>query len=336
LIKVFAAFTVVFLHSAAPILYQYGKIDAVYWQYGNIYDSAVRMCVPLFFMVGGALLLNANSEPLKIFFKKRFLKVVIPLVVWTIIYVLFNKYILNQDINVFKQIIAGLMFKQYYHLWFLYTIIGLYLFVPFLKIIIHNSPKEMHVYFVVLWLLAVTIIPFINKFSGYSKIPNYMPMMAGYVGYFVLGYLLSKLQVSKKHVYLSVALASLSTMITINGTDYLTHQQNKFDDWFYGYMSVSTFTQAVSYFILLKYLGESSCWKNRKLQTTTIILSSASLGIYLIHPIMLEILMRVGLDVLNGDSTLIMVPLVATLAFFMSFLTVYLMQKIPILKKIVP
>lgn len=337
LIKVVAAFAVVLLHSAAPILYEFGKIDALHWQYGNIYDSAVRMCVPLFFMVSGALLLNQKEEPLKVFLTKRLHKVIIPLIAWSLIYILIKKIFGNQDLNVIQHMFEGLVVKQYFHLWFLYTIIGLYLFVPFLKIIIHNSSKEIHVYFVVLWIVAVSIIPLLNKFAELDiTIPNHMPMMAGYVGYFVLGFLLSQMQLSKKILYIFIVLALISTLFTVVGTDYLTHKQNKFDGWFYGYLSISTLIQSISYFIILKYLGKSSWWENCKLQSAAYIVSSASLGIYLIHPIILEVLKRIGMHALNGNNTLYIVPLVALVTFFISFIIVIIMQKIPVVKKIVP
>jgi surface polysaccharide O-acyltransferase-like enzyme len=294
LIKVVAAFAVVVSHSAGPILNEIGKIDITYWQYGNIYGAAVRMCVPLFFMISGALLLNSKEEPLKVFFKKRFTKVIIPLIAWTFIYILLRKFFGHQDINIFKQMLAGLVTEQYYHLWFLYTIIGLYLFVPFLKIIINHSSHAVQVYFVVLWFIAVAIIPLLNKFSGYT-IPNHMPMMTGHVGYFVLGYLLSKMQISKQTLLIAIVLAFTSTLITIEGTDYLSHNQGKLDDWFYGFTSITTIVQGISYFLIIKYIGENAWQEYSKLKNIIFIFSNTSLGIYLIHPIMMEMLKKIGL-----------------------------------------
>ena len=103
IVKIFAIFSVLILHSSSPILYMIGKIELDIWQIGNIYDSLVRMAVPLFFMVSGALLLNQKEEALSRFFSKRFVKVIIPLIAWSIVYILFRKYALNQNIdNLFK------------------------------------------------------------------------------------------------------------------------------------------------------------------------------------------------------------------------------------------
>ncbi len=66
----------------------------------NIYNSMMRMAVPLFFMASGALVLNSKQENLSIFFKKRLLKVVIPLIAWSLIYIIFKIYVLNTNTRV--------------------------------------------------------------------------------------------------------------------------------------------------------------------------------------------------------------------------------------------
>ena len=325
---------VVFLHSAAPILYKIGKIDFSAWMTGNIYDSMVRMAVPLFFMVSGVLLLNSKEEPLIIFFRKRFLKVMIPLIAWSFIYILFRKYELHQDINILKQIIYSFNGKVYYHLWFLYTILGIYLFLPVLKVFIKNSSQSLQIYFIVLWAISVSIIPFINNFTG-LPIKSHMPMMAGYIGYLVLGYQLAKIQITKKIFYISLFLIIISTLSTIFGTYYLSEKANKFIGFFYGYFGLSTLIQAISYFIFLKYISENIFSKSVKIPQLITILSITSLGIYLIHPIYIHILNKVGISVLNGNP-IMMVPLTAILTFILSFITIFFIQKIPLVKQITP
>ena len=80
LIKVIATFSVIILHSSSGVVNQFLSIDRAIWNIANIYDSMTRMSVPLFFMLSGALLLNQRDEPLRLFFLKRFSKVVIPLI----------------------------------------------------------------------------------------------------------------------------------------------------------------------------------------------------------------------------------------------------------------
>lgn len=334
LIKVLAMFSVIFLHSAAPILYKIGTIDFSYWMIGNIYDSMVRMAVPLFFMVSGVLLLNGKDEPLLTFFQKRFIKVFIPLIAWSFIYIILKKYGTHQDINIVKNMIYSLNRPEYFHLWFLYTILGIYFFIPILKIFIKYASENNKMYFIVLWIISVSIIPFINKISGYS-INSYMPMMAGYIGYFVLGYQLAKIKITKRIFFLSFFFIVISTLITIFGTYYLSNQVNMFDGFFYEYFSVSTLIQAIAYFIFLRYIGQNILNKSTKIPHLITTLSMTSLGIYLIHPIYINILSKVEISIWNGNP-IVMIPFISILTFLLSFLTIFMIQKVPIIKQIVP
>lgn len=334
LIKIFSMFAVVFLHSAAPILDQIEKIDFSDWMTGNIYDSMVRMAVPLFFMVSGTLLLNSNEESLSIFFKKRFLKVVIPLVAWSFIYIMLRKYGGSQDINILKNMLYSFNGPIYFHLWFLYTILGIYLFLPILKVFIKNSSQNLQIYFIILWAISVSIIPFINNFTG-LHIKSHLPMMVGYIGYLVLGYQLAKIQLTKRIFYISLFFILVSTLSTVFGTYYLSEKAHKFIGFFYEYFSISTLVQAISYFIFLKYIGENIFQKSIKISQTITTLSLASLGIYLIHPIYIKVLNKVGISVFNGNP-IVMIPTTAILTFILSFITIFIIQKIPIVKHITP
>ncbi len=334
LIKVSAMFFVVFLHSAGSILHKIGKIDFSYWMIGDIYGSMVRMAVPLFFMVSGVLLLNHKEEPLPVFFKKRFLKVVIPLIAWSFIYILFRKYGLHQNINIFTDMMASLNRPEYFHLWFLYTIIGIYLILPILKIFIKYASQNMQIYFILLWVLSVSIIPFINYFTG-LHIRSYMPMMSGYIGYLVLGYQLSKIKITRKIFYTAILFIILSTIGIAFGTYYLSEKAGKYIGFFYGNFGVFTLIQAISYFIVLKYIGENILSKSIKVSQGIVAISITSLGIYLIHPIYMFILRKIGITVLTS-TPLVMVPIFALLTFILSFITIFLLQKLPFGKLITP
>ena len=336
LIKVFAIFSVLVLHIAAPILEQYNNISLSSWHIGNIYDSAVRMSVPLFFMISGVLLLNSKEENLNTFFKKRFLKVVIPLIVWTFLYILFRKYIQHQDINIFIQLFKGILSPRYFHLWFLYVIVGIYLILPLLKILINNSTTKMQIYFLLLWLYSFSIIPSIGEFTG-QNIPNYLPMMSSFIGFLVLGFLLEKIKISKKFFYISILLAIASTAIAILGTYYLTEKANKFIPFFYHYSNIIIIIQASAYFIMMRYIAEEYISNMPKLKSIIFTISFTSLGIYLIHPMILFLLReKMGIYALNGGNPTYTILLTLFLTYILSFFTIYLIQKIPILKQIVP
>ena len=80
--RLIATFAAVFLHVAAGVVV-YSNPGSQYWWAGNIYNSFVRWCVPVFVMVSGALLLNPNKmESMETFYKKRLSRILIPLLFW--------------------------------------------------------------------------------------------------------------------------------------------------------------------------------------------------------------------------------------------------------------
>lgn len=341
LIKVIATLSVVLLHVAAALVLKMGKIDFSDWMAGNIFDSITRMAVPLFFMVSGVLLLNGKEEPLSTFFKKRFLKVFIPLILWSFIYILFKIHALNQDINIVNNILLSLHRPEYWHLWFLYAIIGIYLFLPVLKVFINHSTQNIQIYFIILWIFSVAIIPFSNYFTG-TSIKIDIPAATGYIGYLVLGYQLAKISITRKLYYISIIFIILSTLGTIFGTLYLSEKSGRFIHFFYDFNSITTIIQAISYFIVLKYIGETKLKKSNFIATYSITaISISSLGIYLIHPMYIYFLGELGITVFLA-SPLIMVPVITGLTFILSFITIFIIQNIkmpkylPIAKFLVP
>src|SRR5689334_17216456 len=69
-IRALAISMVVFLHVAAEPFYLGAKLGTYDWWVANVYDSSVRICVPLFFMLTGHLLLR-STDPVGVFYRKR-------------------------------------------------------------------------------------------------------------------------------------------------------------------------------------------------------------------------------------------------------------------------
>ena len=90
LIRVIASLGVIVIHVAADVITEWGAVPQGWWWTTHLYDSLVRGCVPVFIMVSGALLLP-SQETLAEFFRKRFHRVMIPFLVWTVIYLLWKK-----------------------------------------------------------------------------------------------------------------------------------------------------------------------------------------------------------------------------------------------------
>lgn len=136
LIRAVAISLVVALHISANAFSAFGD----YWHMYLIYDSLTRSCVPIFFMISGALLLKKN-EPALVFYKKRLSKILIPLIFWSYIYLLYRKYYVG-EYSLSLSPVSILSGPVYYHLWFLYSIVSVYIFIPMLRFYaIHASQQ---------------------------------------------------------------------------------------------------------------------------------------------------------------------------------------------------
>lgn len=100
LIRVIGAFLVVMAH----ISYQGGGSAFI----ASYYFVVSRIAVPLFFMVSGFLLLQ-KMEPYGDFFKKRALKVFVPFIAWSVIYMLWKKE--SFDLPFSMKIVASYLIK---------------------------------------------------------------------------------------------------------------------------------------------------------------------------------------------------------------------------------
>lgn len=338
LLRVVAMFGVVLLHAAASVLYQYGKIPMSYWWTANIYYTVFIVCVPLFFMISGYLLLE-KSEKISFFITKRITKVVIPLVIWSIVYLIWQKIVIvDFDIS-FRSFYSIINSPTYYHLWFIYALVGVYIFIPILRIFIQNSSESIKYYFVIIWFFSESILSLFEKITGLERQVDFITI-SGFVGYFVLGYIIGHLNISKKLFNISKIILILTYVFTAYGIYFLSTRNGTFNNYFYGYLGSNIIFLSVIFFILFKYAFQDSKVFNYKLGVKIIHkLSSASLGIFLIHPIFLYHLNNQGfgfsLSATSGNPILF-IPITAIVTFLLSFFVIRILQKIPVIKYCVP
>jgi hypothetical protein len=113
------------------------------WWTVDVYQSLSRVGVPLFVMLSGALLLQPSKiEPLHVFLKKRWARIGLPFLFWGAAYFAwdyFSKHITFTS----SFIIQGVLSGPYFHFWYLYMLIGLYIFTPVLRVVVaHVSTSD--------------------------------------------------------------------------------------------------------------------------------------------------------------------------------------------------
>ncbi len=354
--RVLAIFAVIWVHASAEVFFYGAKFATYEWWVADIYDSLVRICVPLLFMVSGFLLLGKAPEPLSDFLKKRVRKVVVPLLVWSLFFLLWvnlweyhhpslassmtSKTMQNIHDAGWMAAIAILWVPIYYHLWFLYALIGLYLITPVLRVVVTHAPPQLLWYFVILCLIGSMLLSPLTRITDTPDFIN-LNLMGGRLGYFVAGYLLGHIAISRRLLGTMVIAAIVGAFVTIVGTYYLSAANGgELSQQMWYEPMPNIIAMSVSAFLIIRYLAE----RCTRLQSGTLMrvvkkMSATSFGIYLVH-VMFIYAFAAGtfgfhLNSMSGNPALF-VPIVATLTYLASFVVIYLMQKLPVIRHAVP
>ena len=338
LIRTLAIFLVVMVHVSGQLTNAWGEIPEGQWIVGDIYGGMARICVPLFFMISGYLLLP-RSEPLGIFYSKRMPRILIPLVVWSLIYL--GWYCNGHASACTASFAWDLLLRQgtYYHLWFLYSLLSIYLVLPVLRLMIRpDTDKRILWYLIGLWLIFQPILTIAHRFWDFS-IKLSAPLATGFVCFFVLGYLLGEMTLSRVRIIFSTIVWLISTLVTILGTYLLTRSSGQFDGFFYDFVSLNVIFASGAAFLLLRWISETRLFTPPNTHTWMRNLAGSAFGIYLVHVLVIEELRYhipfLQISSLMGNAVW-SVPFVSLVVFLLSFLIVRLLQKVPILRYIVP
>jgi surface polysaccharide O-acyltransferase-like enzyme len=315
-LRILATFSVIIIHVSGPLVMKFGKISFFDWNVANFFDSISRYSVPIFFMISGALLLNKDYELID-FLKKRLGMILPPFIIWSLIYSFSNRYLFAEESFNFLKVVKDVFYGSKYHLWFIYTLLGVYLTVPILRKWIKNaSPKEIQ-YVLIIWLLTLILtIPCVNIY--FPKID--LTYFSGFIGYFVLGYYLSLFNFKR---IISILFVVLGVAVTIIGTYYFTVKNSKFYYYFYEYLCLNTFLVSSGVFMLF---NKASC-SNKNVHFVIGQLNQVCFGIYLMHPLVLALFNLIGFDV-SIANPIISILLVALACFLICAAIVFCFKKL--------
>jgi surface polysaccharide O-acyltransferase-like enzyme len=340
LIRTLAIGLVVLLHASNEVL-QASSVPMPYWWTALVYKALSLSCVPLFVMLSGALLLQPTKldEPIRVFLKKRLSRIGLAFVFWSMVYLAWGFYVYKVPVtldNVAQGIVKDLFTGSWYHFWFIYLIIGLYLVTPLLRIIIAYGSPQMTRYLIALWFAGVAVLPVIQLGFGYTLDAGVF-VLGGFIGYFVMGNYLQKITLHKALLY---GLLAASFVGTVFGTYLMSYPLSGLmqNNYFLGYLTVNVIVGSAALYLLL--LKAKSDWPgtNHPARPLVQAISNNTLPIFLFHVIILETFERGLLGFTISYTTLnpiIEIPLLAALTFLVTFGLVLLMRRVPVLKKLI-
>ena len=320
-LRAIAILSVLLVHSASPYL---KDISADSWGTINFIDSIVRYSVPIFIMINGALLLSKKDLILRTFIKKRFTRLLLPTFAWSLLYLFLYKS-LAFDFTTLKAIFNA---PVYYHLWFMYMLISLYIAYPLLWAYTQKANKSNLLYVLLAWFLLISVEPALQKFYGINiGIRN--EVFTYYMGYFLLGFFLSTYNFSFKYSTILYGLLTLILIwITAYGTEILS--QTKLNLYFYGNTSPNVIIMSVTVYLFFKEIPLAKIYERfPSLDKLIMNVSHASLGVYLLHPIILNLIRHNSHFLSYSHSPVLQLWLSWSGTVIASFFIIYIIKKSP-------
>jgi len=148
-------------------------------------------CNLLFVMISGALLLSVRSERCDTFFAKRFVKVLVPMVIYYILYVCAKEGIVwlypDHWLSMLRRILTGAPVEAP-HFWLVYVLLLLYVLTPFLRWIVQHIPDAV-------FSGVIAVVFLVNALDTYLPAAGiaspFSPVVDSFAGVFLLGYFLA-------------------------------------------------------------------------------------------------------------------------------------------------
>lgn len=355
-VRFIAMFTVVCCHCTDPFNFYPGTAPNIgeikLW--GAIYGSVLRPCVPLFVMITGALLLPVRGDA-STFYKKRIPRVFYPFLIWSVLYNLFpwitgllglnpqiildffpyaGEEVMRQSFSVSLEYILMIPFNfsiLAVHMWYIYLLIGLYLYLPVFSAWVEKASERAKLMFLLAWgvtLLLPYYYQFVSNYLWGTCSWNSFGMLyafAGFNGYLLLGHYLKNLEWSlKKTLTIGIPMFAVGYAVTFLGFRHITALPEYTDEMlelFFTYCSLNVVMMTIPVFMLAKKVKVNSERMKKALANLTV----CGFGIYMIHyfftgpsvVLMRAINMPIGLQI----------PVAAILAFAVSWGLVWLIYR---------
>lgn len=340
--RVTACFMVVLSHSCDFFV---GMMDSspISFLSGAAWGSSVRACVPLFVIISGALLLPMKDTT-SVFYKKRMTRVAYPFIVWSILtpfaYYAYGMISLGKALTYVYTFPIGFNMTTT-PFWYIYMLIGLYLFIPIISPWVASVSKKGLEGFLKIWFVTL-FLPYIKFFApliGYEG--NYGSMdilgacdwngigmlyyFSGFLGYLLLGHYLVKYPVNwkwGKTLAVALPLFIVGFCITYFGFISVTKNYAVLEVIWY-FTNINVFMMVLASFLILRKVKIT----NPKAVQVIRKLSYLSFGIYLTH----FFFVQVTYDFTKSIALVpyLQIPINAVIAFGVTTLFVYLLSKLP-------
>lgn len=332
-IRCVAIVLVVAIHVVAIPIQNWDSNNMTWYPLYSIVYALGNCGVPLFLMISGTLLLNPQKKiSFEKLYKKMMPRILIPLIVYGWIFALMEIYFETHSISfgmVGKALLRVINRNSWGHLWYLYMLIGMYVFLPVLKYIVEKIPDELFKYMMGSLIIIGYIFPTINAVFK-SNISVYAPLPLCHVTCFLMGYAVLKWENSTRfnNLVKYFGVISLVVLVVANGVS--------------GRISLEAygvFAQYNDIFVLgltvYIYKMIKQIYSNKNISGGGYSLAACSFGIYLMHPVVMNVLYKVWKILPTDNCGIISIPVFVLVFIIPAWIGTAIMKKIPIIKKLV-
>lgn len=253
ILNVLACIGVVILHT-----FETGYTSDANFVFEVLIRAIAYCAVPVFFMITGATLIDYRERyDTKTFFKKRLLKVIIPLIIWSIIYFIINFFKGKFSIN-------DLSFKfvfEYFFLvktnpifWFFVVIIGIYLAIPVISLIPQETRRKAFLYIIIITFVFNQFLPDLlyHLNLNYNYDLKFPLTYSGWISFIFIGYYIDKYEIVKKHRVIIYVLGIIGFLTMVVPTIFISYHKNESCSWFDEYYDAPCVLYSASVFLFFK------------------------------------------------------------------------------------
>lgn len=309
------------------------------WWLGTAIFYACFCSIPVFVMISGALLLDpSREESPREFYRKRMIRVGVPLAVWSIVYLFVRAFIDQERLTAGRVFELILTADPYYHLWFLYMIVGLYLVTPVLRTFVRHATQRERVFVIVLMLILA---------SAYGQADNVLwqnqrsifTLFIPYIAFYLLGFELGRIDPRKmppaKYIVLGVLLcvvylAAFAPLFVARHGGVGPGERFLFD-----FFTPPIVLPSIAIFWMARRrdaLGAPATGFPKKAVEWV---ASTTLGIYALHPLILNRLQHALRNHTSEGGFLLGVLAVPLVTFALGYLITSILMNIPVLRRAV-
>ncbi len=282
----------------------------------------------LFFMISGALILY-KEKPITSFLKKRFSRILLPTLIWTIVSIAYDYFTNVRGGYETWHDILMIPFSPYNTYWFIYVVLGIYLIAHPLQVWLERCSQKELMFYLALWAIAL-LVPYLKLIDPRFGMLihyrlGYLYYTYGFLGFALLGYYLRRYvsidKLSWKHIALCLVIVILPWCLYLVKT--IPH------DIIQDRLSINAALMATCYFVIIKHIHFSKRWKDICYN-----FANHTFGIYLVHILIMRKLLWSLIEPYNLNYAL-QIPLIVVLTAILSYLVVHLISKLPYSRYIV-